>query len=531
MNATRLAESKARHGVSVDTEPTVRMIGVGKSFGGVAVLRNIDLDLFAGEVHALMGENGAGKSTLVKILSGVLSDYDGVVRVGEEKVHFSRPSEAEAAGIVIMHQELSLIPEMTVAENVTLGHEPLIGGVVVNRREAARRTSELLAKFGFSLSPQTPVNQLRVGEQQLVEIARALSLDARLLIMDEPTSALSQTETEVLMEVIRDLALHGVSILYISHRMEEVFEIADRITVLRDGGLMGSMPAAELTRDDVIEMMVGRKIEVIDLKRANPASEEVVLSVRGLTVEPDRSSGDARRQRLLEDICFDLRKGEILGVTGLLGAGRTELLESIFGARTGIVAGEITVAGEKVDIDSPMAGMRQGLALITEDRKNTGLLLDFTIKDNVALPSLGTWSSLSIPSRSRVERETLDAIQTLNIRCRGPEHVAGQLSGGNQQKVVLGKWLATLPEILLLDEPTRGIDVGAKDEIYQLIGVLADKGISILMASSEIPELMSVCDRLIVLCEGRKIGEIAKADFSADLIKEMSMQFFDSGES
>jgi ribose transport system ATP-binding protein len=473
-----------------------------------------------------MGENGAGKSTLVKILSGVLSTYEGAIYVGGNVVQFSNPSEAEASGIAIMHQELSLIPEMSVAENVTLGHEPLRGGVMIDRKAAARRTEKLLTKFGFSLSPNTPINQLRVGEQQLVEIVRALSLDAKLLIMDEPTSALSQAETEVLMEVIRDLALQGVCILYISHRMDEVFEIADRITVLRDGNHIGTKLASDIDRGEVIEMMVGRKIEGIDIERAKPATSDVALAVKGIVLEDDQSGGEKTRRRLLDDVSLSVKRGEILGITGLLGAGRTELLETIFGARSGVKAGEISIDDKQAHIDSPVSAMRNGIALITEDRKNTGLLLDSSIAENIALPSLADWSIGGIPASGRLARETREAIAKLNIRCQGPQHRVGELSGGNQQKVVLGKWLATEPRILLLDEPTRGIDIGAKDEIYQLIGKLADQGLAIVMASSEIPELMSVCDRLVVLCEGRKTGEIAKADFSEELIKEMSMQFF-----
>ena len=522
------SQLRADFGADLVQAPVVELRGLGKTFGNISVLRNVDMDIRAGEVHALMGENGAGKSTLVKILSGVISQHVGTIRIAGQEQHFFSPVDAEAAGIAIMHQELSLVPEMSVAENVTLGREPLWGNIFVDRKTAANNTNQLLAKFGFSLSPDTPVSSLRVGEQQLVEIVRALSLDAKLLIMDEPTSALSQAETEVLMEVIRDLALHGVAILYISHRMDEVFDIADRITVLRDGDLIGSRTSDEFDRGSIVEMMVGRRIDEVKARRKGSPSKDIALAVEHLTVESEMRSQQKTHRKLLDDVSLKVHKGEILGITGLLGAGRTELLESLFGARARVVAGDISIEGTLVEIDSPKTAVELGLALITEDRKNTGLLVHSTVRDNIALPSLAKMSQGGVPwvaSREKVDRVTQTAISELNIKCNGANHIVSALSGGNQQKVVLGKWLATSPKILLLDEPTRGIDIGAKDEIYQLICGLADQGIAIIMASSEIPELISICDRMVVLCEGRKVGEIEQADFSADLIKEMSMQF------
>lgn len=499
--------------------------GIGKNFDGVSVLRNIDLDIYGGQVHALMGENGAGKSTLVKILSGVVNDYSGIISIAGQQVNFRNPSDAEAAGIAIMHQELSLVPYMSVAENVSLGHEPLIGGLLIDRSKAAENTRQLLSKFGFNLSPDTAINTLRVGEQQLVEIVRALSLNTKILIMDEPTSALSQAETEVLMEVIRDLALQGVAILYISHRMDEVFEIADRITVLRDGNLIGSAPIGDFERSAVVEMIVGHKLTDTNLNRSIVADRKIVLAAKNLCVDVAINANGNKSRRVLDDVSMHVHSGEILGITGLLGAGRTELLETLFGARSDVVSGEIEINGTREIIDSPMAAMRYGLALITEDRKNSGLLLNSSVQDNIALPSLSSWNSNWITARQKITSATLDMIHKLNIKCQGPEHLVNTLSGGNQQKVVLGKWLATEPQVLLLDEPTRGIDIGAKDEIYQLIGELADSGIAIIIASSEISELIAVCNRMIILCEGRKVGEIDKSDFAADLIKEMSMQF------
>lgn len=492
--------------------------GIGMSFSGVSVLRDVNLDFRGGEVHTLMGENGAGKSTLVKIISGVQEATAGSMFIDGQKVSFSSPREAEDRGIVIMHQELSLIPEMTVAENVMLGHEPKRFAFGIDRRVLRETASKALAHFGFKLDVDTPVKNLRVGEQQLVEIARALLGNARLLIMDEPTSALSQTEADILMEVIRDLALQGVAIVYISHRMDEVFEISDRVTVLRDGDQIGTCLASETDSGELIRMMVGRTVEIKPLIRKSRHSENVALRVRGLSVQ-------AAGRNVLEDVSFELRKGEILGVGGLLGAGRTELLETLFGARGGNYRGDIEVEGESVRPTTPAEAVGLGLALITEDRKGNGLLLDRSIEDNVALPLLSTCSSFGLNPTRVQSRESIKAIDRLRIAAHGPDHIVGRLSGGNQQKVVLGKWLATDPRILLLDEPTRGIDIGAKDEIYDLIGQLAEQGLSVLFASSEIPEFLAVCDRMIVLCEGRVTGILKKDEMSVDSIKELAMQF------
>ncbi|MDA5558390.1 sugar ABC transporter ATP-binding protein [Shimia sp. MMG029] len=497
---------------------TMQLHGIGKSFSGVSVLRDVSLQISGGEIHTLMGENGAGKSTLVKIISGVQGQSFGAIEIDGQEVQFNSPAEANESGIVIMHQELSLIPEMTVAQNVMLGQEPMIGGVMVDNGKLRETAQKALKKFGFSLEVDTLVKDLRVGEQQLVEIARALLMDARLLIMDEPTSALSQAEADILMEVVRDLAQQGVAIVYISHRMDEVFEISDRVTVLRDGDMIGTTLAADTTPEDLVQMMVGRSVEIKPVIRQTPAVSETVLSVRNL-------SAKAGGRQVLDEVSFDLRRGEVLGIGGLLGAGRTELLETIFGARGDSFAGEILVHGESVRLATPSDAVRHGLALITEDRKGNGLLLDRSIADNVILPLLPLKSRFGLLSKNRRNAEAEDAIARLRVAANGVEHVVGRLSGGNQQKVVLGKWLATSPSILLLDEPTRGIDIGAKDEIYDLIGQLADQGISVLFASSEISEFMAVCDRMIVLCDGHVAGELTRDEMSVDAIKDLSMQF------
>lgn len=497
---------------------TMQLHRIGKSFSGVSVLRDVTLQITGGEIHALMGENGAGKSTLVKIISGVQAPSVGSIEIDGQEVTFKSPAEANDNGIVIMHQELSLIPEMTVAQNVMLGQEPMIGGMIVNNRKLRETARQALKRFGFSLEVDTLVKDLRVGEQQLVEIARALLMDARLLIMDEPTSALSQAEADILMEVVRDLAHQGVAIVYISHRMDEVFEISDRVTVLRDGDMIGTTLAADTTPETLVQMMVGRSVEIKPVIREAPAAPETVLSVRGLTAE-------AGGRKVLQDVSFDLRRGEVLGIGGLLGAGRTELLETIFGARGDTFTGDITLRGQNVRLSTPSDAVRHGLALITEDRKGNGLLLDRSIADNVILPLLPLKSRFGMLSKAQRDAEATDAIDRLRVAATGVEHIVGRLSGGNQQKVVLGKWLATGPGILLLDEPTRGIDIGAKDEIYDLIGHLADQGISVLFASSEIPEFMAVCDRMIVLCDGHIAGELTRDEMSVDAIKDLSMQF------
>ncbi len=507
-----------QHMLAQNCRINLQLQGVGRSFSGVGVLWDVDLRIVGGEIHTLVGENGAGKSTLVKIISGVHDPSVGTMQIDGQEVLLGSPAEANDAGIVIMHQELSLIPEMTVAENVMLGQEPRIGGVMIDRRALREIAREALGKFGFSLDVDTRVKDLRVGEQQLVEIARALQMEARLLIMDEPTSALSQTEADILMEVVRDLAHQGVAIIYISHRMDEIFEISDRITVLRDGRLIGTTRAADTTPEELVQMMVGRPIEIRPVARITPSTTETVLAVRNLGVRIDG-------RQTLQHVSFELRRGEVLGIGGLLGAGRTELLETLFGARGRGYSGVVEIHGEPFRPGSPADGVEHGLALITEDRKGNGLLLDRSIADNVILPLLPRRARFGYLSNRDRDAHALETIEKLRIVATGVMHPVGRLSGGNQQKVVLGKWLATQPRILLLDEPTRGIDIGAKDEIYELIGRLADNGLSVLFASSEISEFLAVCDRVIVLCEGRVAGQLTRDEMTVDAIKYLSMQF------
>ncbi|WP_414475897.1 sugar ABC transporter ATP-binding protein [Microvirga sp. M2] len=500
------------------------MRGVSKAFGRIDVLRNIEFTLGVGEIHALMGENGAGKSTLMKIAGGIYHDYRGEMAVFGMPVRFASPRDASRAGIAVIHQELNLVPTMTVSENIFLGNEKVRGlSFLIDRNAQARAAARLLDPLNFQASPHAPVSDLRIGEQQLVEVAKALAQNARILIMDEPTSALSVTEAERLHAIIRRLSLEGVSVIYISHRMEEVFDLAQRVTVLRDGSVAGTLPAADMSRRDLIRLMVGRDVqELLMLRHEEPAREAgpigkpPALSVRDLWLAHPKPT--ASRSRLVDRVSFDVTGGEVLGLAGLMGAGRSEVLETIFGAQTADSGGQVVIDGLPVTIRSPAEAKQAGLALVTEDRKRDGLVLGAGVDFNLALPVMQRLASGPFVSR-RSERDVAERqIQSLGIRVRSQRQPAGTLSGGNQQKVVLGKWLETCPSVLLLDEPTRGIDVGAKAEIYRLINDLKAQGIAIVLASSELPELMALSDRILVLREGQPTALLQKSEFSPDLI-------------
>ena len=491
--------------------------GVTKSFAGVTALRGVDFDLRCGEVHALMGENGAGKSTLMKILAGVHIDYLGTVQIDGAPIAFAGVRDAEAAGIAIIHQELNLVPELSVADNIFLGREPLIAGTIIDRRRMMRAAGRLLQHLGVAIDPDSRIATLRVGEQQLVEIAKALSLDARVLIMDEPTSALSASECETLFKVVRQLTWQGVAVIYTSHRIDEVMELADRVTVLRDGRRVLTANIGELTRSGIISAMVGR--DMATSHRSTVTNGATVLSVRGLTLD---TLGVHGWNRVLHGVSFDLRRGEILGIGGLLGSGRTEILEAIFGAAQGWRSGEIAIDGAVEEINSPADAYRLGLALVTEDRKTRGLHLAASIRSNVALPSVGALSRFGLRAFAREGRLASDVVRRLSVRCANIDQAVATLSGGNQQKIVIGKWLATEPRILLLDEPTRGIDIGAKQEIYQLIFDLAERGLGIVVVSSELPELLLVSDRILVMCEGHQTGLLRRDEATQEKIMRLA---------
>jgi len=477
-------------------EPLLRMEKITKSFGSVHALIDVNIELFPGEVLALMGENGAGKSTLMNVLSGALQHYEGRIFIAGEHRTFSSPLAAREAGIAKIHQELQLVKEMSVAENMFLGREVVGKTGFMQKRRMEQMAQRYLDMLELDISPARPIKELRVGEQQMVEIAKALSLNARILIMDEPTSAISEQEAEKLFSVIRRLAKEGVGIIYITHRMQEVFMIADRLTVLRDGRLIGTVSARESSRDQIISMMVGREIKDMYPKIPAPLGAEV-LRVENLCLK-----GMGFR-RSLKNISFTLHKGEVLGIAGLLGSGRSELFESLFGLHPRNVSGDIYIEGSKVSIRKPRDAIAQGLSFATEDRKGKGLVLPRSIGENLSLPMLELFSRLGFMNAVVERKNWLSQMQSMRIKAPSYSTACETLSGGNQQKVVLGRWLITHPKILLLDEPTRGIDVGAKAEIYQLISELAGQGMGILVISSELPEVIGISDRILTFCEGR----------------------------
>ncbi len=488
--------------------------GVSKRFPGVRALHDVSFGVERGEVHAVVGENGAGKSTLMKILSGIDTGYEGAVRLDGATLALSGPRDAQRHGIAIIHQELNLIRELTVAENIFLGREPRTAAGLLDTARMGREAAALLARLNLAIPPDRPLKGLRVGEQQLVEVAKALSLEARLLILDEPTSALSEAEIERLFATVAALKAEGVTMIYISHKFDEVFRLADRVTVLRDGEVIGTRPIAETDQGELIRMMVGRNLSDL-FPKVDTAVGAEVLRVEGLSLLPDAGRGG----RSLHDIDFTLRQGEILGVAGLMGAGRTELLETLFGASPpGQVRGRVTLAGRERRFAAPSDAIRAGLAFVTEDRKGQSLILGLSVAHNTTLAALGRFLRLNVVREKEEGAAVRGSIEQLRIKTPSPAVAVGKLSGGNQQKVALAKCLLTQPTVLLLDEPTRGIDVGAKAEIYGLISRLAQDGAGVVMASSELPELLAMCDRILVLCEGRLTAELARAEATQERI-------------
>jgi ribose transport system ATP-binding protein len=493
----------------------LKIESVSKRFPGVRALHDVSFEVVPGEVHALIGENGAGKSTLMKILSGVYTDYEGEVLLDGQLLTLGGPREAQRRGIAIIHQELNLIPELTVAENIFLGREPRTGAGLLDVTRMEQESRSLLNRLNLAIPPDRPVKWLRVGEQQLVEVAKALSLDARLLILDEPTSALSQAEIDRLFTVIAALKDHGVTMIYISHKFDEIFRIADRVTVLRDGECIGTRSIAEADQQSLIRMMVGRSLSDLFPKEVATVGEEA-LRVEHLDLLPGRGGG-----RTLSDISFTLRRGEILGIAGLMGAGRTELLETLYGVHSAQrVHGRIEIAGQEQRITSPRDAIRAGLAFVTEDRKTQSLILKLSVAHNLTLAALHRFLRFNVV-KSREENDAVErSIEQLRIKTPSSNIDVDKLSGGNQQKVALAKCLLTRPRVLLLDEPTRGIDIGAKVEIYGLISRLAQEGAAVVIASSELLELLAMCDRIVVLCEGRLTAELSRSEATQERIME-----------
>jgi ribose transport system ATP-binding protein len=503
----------------MDAAPHIEIRSITKRFPGVVALKDVSLSIARGELHAICGENGAGKSTLMKILAGVIPEFEGELRIAGQPVRFRSTRDAAAAGVSIIHQELNLVGTLSVAANIFLGREMRYALWGLDDRRMEQATAELFRQLQSDIRPSRLVRELRVGDQQLVEIAKALSLRSEILIMDEPTSALTDQETERLFRVIGRLREQGVTILYISHKMEEIFRLADRITVLRDGALVRTLDRGQTSRREVTHLMVGREIEAAQ-HHADRSPGDTLLDVHDLSLA---WPGHARRWRL-ENVSFQLRRGEVLGIAGLMGAGRTELLECLFGAASPPPQGRIVLDGREVQFAHPSEACAAGVAMVSEDRKRFGLFPQMTVRENITLCTLREAGGLGGINRGRERQLALASMQQLSIRAAGTEAPITSLSGGNQQKCIIARWLRTRPRLLLLDDPTRGIDVGAKAELYALIDEICRQGIGIIVTSSELPELITVCDRIVVLCEGRITGELARAEFSEQRIMEFATQ-------
>jgi ribose transport system ATP-binding protein len=489
-----------------EATPVARLRGIRKEYPGVLAVDDVDLDILPGEVHVVAGENGAGKSTLMKLLSQVERPDGGTVEIGGERVAHHGPMWAQRHGVAMVHQEFALAPHLTVAENLFLGREPMRMGML-DRRAAVRQARELLTQVGLDLAPERRVSSLAVAERQRIEIAKALAIDARLVIMDEPTAVLAEREIDGLFEVIESLTGRGVAVLYISHRLEEIFRIGDRVTVMRDGAVVKTVPTKELDQDGLVRLMVGR-----DIKNLYPKPEvkpgEVRLRAAGIT-----------RRGVLEDCSFEVRGGEIVGLAGLVGAGRTELARALFGADP-ISAGSVELDGEPLRRPSPSAAIEAGLGYLTEDRKGDGLALQLAVDQNVTLAHLPMRGPLLDLAEER--RVALRRREQLDIRTPTIKRRVEALSGGNQQKVMVAKWLETRAGTLIFDEPGRGIDVGAKAEMFELIGHLAQEGRAIVLISSHLPELLNMCDRILVMREGRIAGEVAREEFSEERVMALA---------
>ena len=475
----------------------LEMKGIVKSFGPVKALKGVDFDLRTGEVHALMGENGAGKSTLMKVLTGIYGANEGTIHYNGKQVEYSKPKEAMDDGIVIVHQELNMMNHLTVAQNIFIGREEINQGLFINDNAGNKKAKELFKLLKLDINPQEKVGNLTVGKQQMVEIAKALSMDAKIIVFDEPTAALTESEINELFAIIDDLRAKGVGIIYISHRMDEIARITDRVTVMRDGEYVGTVNTKETTKDEIIAMMVGRTIyEDPKAVSSVPEGAPVVLEVEHL------NSGSH-----VKDVSFVLHKGEILGFSGLMGAGRTEVARLLFGADKKD-SGTIKINGKEVDIKNPQDAIREGIGYLSEDRKRYGCIVDMTIANNTVMTNLDKYIKGGLIDDGEIIKVSDEFVKKLRTKTPSSKQLVRNLSGGNQQKVVIAKWLEQNSDILIFDEPTRGIDVGAKSEIYSLMNELVAQGKSIIMISSELTEILRMSDRIVVMCEGRKTGEL-----------------------
>jgi ABC-type sugar transport system ATPase subunit len=490
----------------VNAAPILHAEGMHKRYGGVRALRGARLSVYPGEVHALIGENGSGKSTLLKILSGQIQPDGGEITFAGEPTGFRNANDALRRGISTVTQETTLAPDLSIAENVFLGHRMARRFGFVDWRRTRRQARDALKRLALDIDPATPARRLRPDQQQMVEIARALSIDSRVLILDEPTSSLTEDEVAALFAIVRRLAEDGVATIFVSHRINEIFAVADRMTVLRDGETVGGGPASDFDRSRVIHLMVGRALEdTVAHEQPGDAEAHAALRVRGLSLPG-----------LLEEIHLDVAPGEIVGLAGLIGAGRSELLESLFGLRR--ADGTIRVDGRDVLYRSPRQAIRDGVGFVPADRKLQGLCLEMTVRENLMMAATSRGLRLRYPSPARELAAVNETIGSLNIRTHSPRSLVSTLSGGNQQKVVLGKWLITKPKVLMLDEPTRGVDVGAKAEIYRLLFEAAQSGIGILVSSSENPELLTLCDRILVMFRGRVAATLTRENATEAMI-------------
>jgi len=485
-------------------EYILEMKNISKQFPGVKALNNVQLKIKKGEVHVLVGENGAGKSTLMKILNGVYSKDTGEIIFKGKPMEIRNPREAQEAGISIIYQELNLIPKLSIAENIFLGREPLKKNRMIDWKLIYKNTEELLIRLDIDLDPTTKINRLGIAQQQMIEIAKALSFKSDVIVMDEPTSALTDKEINKLFTVIKQLKKSGVAIIYISHRLEEIKQIGDRLTVLRDGNYIGTYEVKDIDIDTIIQLMVGRKVDE-KYPKEHAEISDTVLDVCNL------------KNAKLKNISFSLKKGEILGLAGLMGAGRTELARAIFGADP-IDSGEIYINGIKKNITSPLDAITNGIGLLPEDRRTQGLVQKMSVLENITLPSLDSFVDRIFLKKKRETIKSREFIEQVNIKTPSPFSKVSFLSGGNQQKVVLAKWLCANVEIIIFDEPTRGIDVGAKVEIYKLICNMAKAGKAILLISSELPEILGMCDRILVMHEGRITGELSRQEATQEKI-------------
>jgi ribose transport system ATP-binding protein len=483
----------------------VTMEGIAKSFGGAPALRGVDFDLRAGEVHALMGENGAGKSTLMKVLAGVHAPDAGTIRIDGQPVPISSPAEATALGIAMIHQELNTVPDMTVAENLALGAEPRTRWGGLDRKRVLRDAADKLARVRADIDPRLPMRRLSVGRQQMVEIARALAEDARILVLDEPTAALSDREARQLFGLIDEMRASGMGLVYISHRMEEVWQLADRVTVFRDGRSVGTSEKAEITPERVVTQMIGRNVEELYV-HDDRTPGEVVLRVEGLT----DGAG-------IGPVDLELRAGEVVGMVGLIGAGRTEIARMIYGADPAR-GGTVLLDGKRLDHRSPAASIRDGIGLLPESRKEEALFPQMSIRDNLVASALDGLSRLGVLRRRAVGDVARRQMETLRIRGTSPLQEVQHLSGGNQQKVVLGRWLTVGPRVLILDEPTRGVDIGAKYEIYRIINEQARNGVAVLVVSSDLPEALGISDRVLVVRGGRIVADLDRSEATEEAV-------------